>query len=489
MNNYPRITWFTQEQRGAVVEEAVGILERTGVLIESEEALGLFAERGVRTDGGRAFFSSEVVEKALETAPGSVTLYGRNGRGKVEIGGEALHFNPGSSAIRILDLQREEIRLPVTADLVDLAVLTDALGGYSMQSTALVPADVPETVADSYRLYLALIFSGKPIVTGTFTGEGFGPMLRMLEISSGGKEELRKRPGAIFDTCPTAPLTWSSLTVSTLIQCARNGLPVQIVPMPLAGATSPATLHGTVVQHCAENLSGVAISQLIEPGTPVVYGGSPAYFDMRKGTTPVGAVEAAMINGAGAEIASHLGLPSHAYMALSDSKSLDYQNGMETSAGAVVAALSGVNNVSGPGMYNFQTVQSMEKLILDNEISLMARRIREGIRMDRSGEVEEIVREGVESGSFLTLSHTLRKFREEAFFPGRVIDRDAGDKQTAPKEGEILARAVARKREILEGASECIISEEKRKRLEEVISETAWRAGMKRMPEIDPPCP
>ncbi|MFO7914794.1 MAG: trimethylamine methyltransferase family protein [Candidatus Krumholzibacteriales bacterium] len=484
VDDYPRMNWLSGQQISAVVDEAIGVLENTGVLIESERALRELAGRGVRTGRKRAFFSAEMAEKSLAAAPDRVVLYGRDSSVGVELGGGSLHFNPGSSAIRILDLQRKKARKPVSRDLVDFALLTDALPGYSMQSTALVPADVPETAADSYRLYLALIFSGKPVVTGTFTGEGLAPMLEMLEIAAGGQERLRRYPRAIFDTCPTAPLTWSALTVDTLIDCASRGVPVQIVPMPLAGATSPATLYGTVVQHCAENLSGIIISQLISPGSPVVYGGSPAYFDMRKGTTPVGGVEALMINGAAAGIARHLGLPSHAYMALSDSRSLDYQCGMETAMGAAIAAVSGVNNVSGPGMHNFQTWQSMEKLIIDNEICLMAGRMRSGIRPGAGSTAADVVDEGVRAGSFLTLSDTLRKFREEAFFPGRVIDREAGDGVSAPAEGEILERARARKDQILESGGEDVLSGEKRRPLEEVMSGTARRAGMERMPEI-----
>jgi len=484
VDDYPITNWLSGKEIAAIVDEAAGILEKTGVMIESERALNELARRGVRTEGKRAFFSSEMAEESLSAAPEKVILYNRNRSGRVELGGRSLHFNPGSSAITILDLQEKRARKPVTSDLVEFALIADALGGYSMQSTALVPSDVPEAVSDSYRLYLSLIFSSKPVVTGTFTEDGLAPMVQMLEIAAGGKEMLRKYPMAIFDTCPTAPLTWSALTVNTLIDCALGGIPLQIVPMPLAGATSPATLFGTLVQHCAENLSGIIISQLISPGTPVVYGGSPAYFDMRKGTTPVGGVEAVMINGAAAGIAEHLGLPSHAYMALSDSKSLDYQCGMETAMGAAIAAVSGVNNVSGPGMLNFQTGQSMEKLILDNEICLMAGRMRRGIGGSPGRSAAQVVDEGVRAGSFLTLTDTLEKFRKEAFFPGAVIDREAGDGVSAPGEGEILERARAGKRQILHSAGQSVLSGDRRGMLEEVMSETAGRAGMGRLPDV-----
>ena len=151
--------------------------------------------------------------------------------------------------------------------------------------------------------------------------------------------------------------------------------------MPLTGATSPVTLAGAVTQHCAECLSGIVIHQLAKAGSPIIYGGSPACFDMRKGTTPMGAVETMMIDGAYAEIGKHLGVPTHAYMGLSDAKLVDYQAGMESAMGAILAAASGVNNVSGPGMLDFESCQSLEKLVLDHEIVGMALRLTAGIEL------------------------------------------------------------------------------------------------------------
>ena len=127
----------------------------------------------------------------------------------------------------------------------------------------------------------------------------------------------------------------------------------------------PATLAGSLVQHTAENLSGVLLGQLACEGAKVIYGGSPAVFDMRKGTTPMGAIETMMIDSAYNEIGKYLGLPTHGYMGLTDTKVVDAQSGAEAASGILLAALSGVNVVSGAGMMDFESCQSLEKLILD----------------------------------------------------------------------------------------------------------------------------
>jgi trimethylamine--corrinoid protein Co-methyltransferase len=182
-------------------------------------------------------------------------------------------------------------------------------------------------------------------VTGTFRVEGFKPMHDMLVAIRGSEDALAEKPLAIFDACPSPPLKWSNLTAQSLIDCARTGIPSELVSMGLTGATSPVTIAGTLVQHTVENLSGVVICQLAKKGTPVIFGGSPASFDMRKGTTPMGAIETMMIDSAYAQIGKYLNLPTHAYMALSDSKINDAQAGFESGIGAVVAALSGINVV------------------------------------------------------------------------------------------------------------------------------------------------
>ena len=196
--------------------------------------------------------------------------------------------------------------------------------------------------------------------------------------------------------------------------------------MGMTGATSPVTIAGTLVQHVAENLCGVVICQLANKEAPVIFGGSPCSFDMRKGTTPMGAIETMMIDAGYAQIAKHLELPTHAYMGLSDSKLNDSQAGLETGIGAVLAVLAGVNVISGPGMLDFESCQSLEKLVIDNEICGMALRLVQGIEQ-RDEELALPLFEGFSAGTqFLTMPHTRRWYREEHIFPD-IIDRDTYD--------------------------------------------------------------
>jgi trimethylamine--corrinoid protein Co-methyltransferase len=410
-----------------IVSEALDVLGKTGVFVENDEALRLLADAGCECKGRTVLFKETLVKESLKTTPHSIKVYDRSGDLAMTLEGDAIHFDPGSGALTILDPVTLEERKPVTKDLIRFATLTDALRNIAAQSTEMISTDVPEAMQDRYRLYIGLQFSKKPVVTGTFAVESFEIMKDMLVAVRGSERALKEKPLAIFDCCPSPPLKWSNLTCQNLIDASKAGVPAELVSMPLTGATSPVTLAGALVQLTAENLSGIIIHQLAHPGSPIIFGGSPAAFDMRKGTTPMGAVETMMINAAHVQIGKHLRLPTHSYMGLSDAKIVDGQAGLETGMGAFVAALAGANVISGPGMLNFESCQSLEKLVLDNEICGMALRMVRGIeaRGDRLG--GDLYGDIYDGAHFFTSKETLRWFREELYQAGSVIDRDTYD--------------------------------------------------------------
>ncbi|MCP4251385.1 MAG: hypothetical protein GY778_30485, partial [bacterium] len=296
---------------------------------------------------------------------------------------------------------------------------------------------------DSYRLYLSLLYGEKPVVTGAFTIAAF-EMIRDLQLAvRGDKEALAAKPLTVLSCCPTAPLKWSDVTSQNVVDCARWGIPVEFISMPLAGFVAPVTLAGSLVQHTAETLSGVVISQLTRPGAPMLYGGSPAIFDVRYETTPMGAVETMMLDCAYNEIGKHLGLPTQAYIALSDAKQLDAQAGLESSMGATLASLAGINNISGPGMLDFESCFSLEKLVLDNEICGMTLRMLRGIEPKDDFPALPRFQELLRDQHLLISKHTRQHLRSEHLFPGPVIDR-ANRSRWLEEGGQTLRERAAR---------------------------------------------
>jgi trimethylamine--corrinoid protein Co-methyltransferase len=487
--NHPHSPWtgpLTKEQRDRIVGEAIETLERIGVAIENREAVDLLVGAGasLSPDGKRVFIPESLVRRSIDTAPDSFTLFDREGDEVCTLGGDRVIFDPGSAAISIYDHDQGRSRKPSTKDVIEFIAITDQLSVYEAQSTGVVPNDVPYELADRYRLFLGLIHSRKPIITGTFTKDAFSVMLAMLAEVRGGPEALRQKPLAIFDCCPSPPLMWSDLTCQALMDCARHGIPAETVSMPMAGATSPVTLSGAVVQHTAESLSGLAIHQTVSPGAPIVYGGAPAIFDMRKGTTPLAAVETMMIETAYAQIGKSLGLPVHAYMALSDTKLPDFQAGFETAMGATLAALSRVNVVSGPGMLDFSSCQSLEKLVLDSEVCRIAKRLIDGIQFRDETAGIDVLREvvGTAGASFITSDHTRRRFRDEVYYPSGVVDRATYGEWEKTGRTTATDRAHARVREMLDQPKLSMAPQALVDRLERVMTADARRHGLDSLP-------
>src|SRR5574339_701687 len=318
----PRLSLLTDDLVQRVLEEAFQLLLKPGIKVQNEEARQLLAAAGVEVDVETlvAKIPEPVVRKALETVPRNFYLYDYDGNPKVQYGGDAVHFDPGSSVVTILDPETLEHKDAQTPDLIRILKVAEQIPQYYQQSTSVICKEVKNYIQDLYRLYLVLLYSKKPIVTGAFTNKTVHEMIEMLAIFAGGREALREKPRAIFDVCPSPPLIWSNFGAGNLMALARTGVPAEIVSMPLAGAAAPVTLLGAVTQHAAECLSGITIHQLAQPGSPIVWGGAPSIFDMRKGGTPFGSVETAMIDSSYAQVGKYLGLPTHTYLSATESK-------------------------------------------------------------------------------------------------------------------------------------------------------------------------
>ena len=482
----PRLSLLSEGLVQQIIAEGFALLTNPGVRVHNEEALRLLANAGADVDFGArvARIPESIARRALETAPHDFYLYTLDGQPAVHYGGDDVQFNPCSTALTILDGKTQKQRPPVTEDMARFVKLVETVPQLDAQSTALVCADVPKEIADLYRLYIALNFMRKPIVTGAFLKETLWTMKDLLVASVGDEAVLSAKPVAIFDICPSPPLLWSDLTCQNLIDCARNDIPTQLISMPMAGATAPVTLAAAIVQHTAESLSGVVVCQLAKEGAPVVWGGSPAVFDMRKGTTPMGAVETWMIDMGCVQIGNALNIPTNTSLGLSDSKVVDTQCGLETAGGILMAVLAGVNMVSSPGMLDFESCQSLEKVVIDADIIGMARRLIAGIEPREDPIALTIMREMGHQAEYLSSPHTHKWFRKELFAPSDVIDRSNSGEWESAGAKTTLERAHVRVEKLIESYKPTDVAKEVRSELHAITLSAAKKAGMGRLPRL-----
>ncbi len=472
---------------GRILDEARELLARLGLEVENDAAVGLFTAAGARLDEKtrRLLLPGALIDRALAGAPRRVALFDVLGTQTHALGSDDVYFTPGSAAIHVLDEASGRIRPPRTADYVRYAKLVCALPHLASQSTALIPADVPGAIADAWRLFLSLRLGEKPVVTGAFSAAGF-ELMRDLQLAvRGSAQALREKPLCIFSCCPTAPLKWNHDASQNVIDCARAGVPVEIVSVPLAGFVAPVTLVGSIVQHAAETLSGVVLSQLAAAGAPVLWGGSSAIFDVRHETTPMGAIETMMLECATSEVGRRLGLPTQGYIALSDAKRLDAQAGLETGMGALLAALSGIHSVSGPGMLDFESCQSLEKLVLDDEICGMVQRLRRGVEPHDGRLGLSLFEELLSEGHLLIAAHTRRHRADEIHQSSPVIERSPLGRFRDEGETTLGARAARQVDELLGRWQPSRLNEDAQRALCERMAAAAFEAGLSALPEIE----
>jgi trimethylamine--corrinoid protein Co-methyltransferase len=240
-----------------------------------------------------------------------------------------------------------------------------------------------------------------------------------------------------------------------------------------------------VVQHAAESLSGIAIHQLANAGAPIVWGGAPAIFDMRRGTTPMGAIETAMIDAAYAQVGKSLDLPTHCYLGATDAKIVDAQAGLESGVSAIIGALAGVNMISGAGMIDFLACQSPEKLVVDAEAIGMAKRLVAGIEV-RTETLATALFEGINfKGDFLKQKITRELFPKEQYLPSAVIDRDSIRGWQQAGSLDTFARAKVRTCELLAAYKRPEADPAQEREMRAMVESLARAAGMEKLPAAE----
>ncbi len=480
----PQLKLLTDDLIQQIIYEARNILANPGIEIHNEKVLALLSGHGAKTDSHKmkVFINGDMIDKALSTVPKSFKLFDAFENQTHDFADSNIHFTPGSSALNMLEYNTKKMRRPMTEDYINYVKITDQLQYIASQSTAMIPSDVVENISDSYRLFLSLLYSAKPVVTGAFTIESFEVMKNMLVAVRGTKKKLKDMPLSIFSCCPTSPLKWSNVTSQNVMDCAEYFIPVEFIAMPLSGFVAPVTLTGTLIQHTAETLSGIVISQLANPGTPILYGGSPAIFDIRYETTPMGAVETMMIDCAYNEIGKYLGIPTQAYISLTDSKQLDVQAGFETGMGATFAALSGINNISGPGMIDFESCISLEKLVMDNEVCGMMLRLVKGIEPKEDFPSRPRFEELLQEEHLLISKHTRKYLKEEIFFPGQVINRSNNARWVEEGSSTMEERAHKQIEILLKSYNDNPLTDSVKNELQSLMEKEAGRYGQDKLP-------
>ncbi len=418
---------LTEEAVSRVHQTAMRIIEEIGFEVNSKIALEIFEQAGARVDHEkrRVRLPQEKVLELIRKAPSEIRLCGQDEKHDIFLGGNRVYAGTGGTALYIYDNDTAQKRQATLEDLKNIAKLVDQLDNIHLFMLPTYPSELPVEQVDINRFFVGLDNTTKHIMGGVYTLDGVKQVIRMAEMVAGSAEALRQRPLISMVTCSISPMKMDGKYGDLVVAIAQTGIPLACPAEPLCGATSPVTLAGNLVIQTVDSLMGVILTQIVNPGTPVIFGSVATSTDLRDLKYLSGSVETGLLNAAGAQMAQFYQLPFYATGGMSDSKVLDSQSGYESAITNLLCALAGSNFIhDAAGFIEFALTMSYEKLVIDNDILGMVMRAVEGIRVDDETLAFDLIQQVGPGGNFITAKHTRRFMRSEHYVPS-LSDRNS----------------------------------------------------------------
>jgi trimethylamine--corrinoid protein Co-methyltransferase len=443
---------LTEESVARIHQTAMRVIEEVGFEVNSEAALNLFKKAGawVEPEKNLVRLPQQRVMELIEMAPSEVKLCGQDEKHDVILGGQWVYTGTGGTALYIYHPDTGEKQLATLDDLKRIAKLVDQLDNIHLFMLPTYPNELPVEQVDVNRFFAGLDNTTKHIMGGVYTLDGVKQVIRMAEVVAGSDEGLRQRPLISMIICSISPLKMDRQYGDLVVTIAQAGIPLVYPAEPLCGATSPVTLAGNLVIQTVDSLMGVLLTQIINPGTPVIFGSVATSTDFRDLKYLAGPVEMGLINAAGAQMAQFYKLPFYATGGMTDSKLLDAQSGYESALTSLLCALAGANFIhDAAGLMEFALTACYEKYVIDNEILGMVMRAVEGITVNNDTLAFDLIKKAGPGGNFVTAKHTRHFMRSEHYQPS-LSDRDSreeweakGSQATWERAAEEVKRIIA----------------------------------------------
>ena len=430
-------------------DTSMRVFEEVGFQVNSKKGLSFFRDAGATIEDNIVRLPRQTVMELIARAPSEVILYGRKPEHSITLGGTRVYAGTGGTALHIIDTQSGERRQATLNDLKRIAKLVDSLENIHFFLLPTYPSDIPAEDVDVNRFFAGLDNTSKHIMGGVYTQDGIERVVRMAQTIAGSADKLCQEPFISMIICAISPLKIDAVYGDMLITIAQTGIPVALPAEPLCGATSPVTLASNLVIQNVDSLAEVCLTQLVNPGTPAIFGSVSSIADFRDLKYITGAIEMGLLNAAGAQIAQFYQLPFYATAGMSDAKTVDAQCGYESALSSLLCALSGANFIhDAAGLLDFALSASYEKYVVDNEILGMVMRAVEGIKVDEDTLAFDLIKGVGPGGNFVSARHTRKHMRTEHYQP-TLSDRDHLEEWQARGSRDTFSRARDRVEDIL----------------------------------------
>ncbi|MGA1147056.1 MAG: trimethylamine methyltransferase family protein [Candidatus Nanopelagicales bacterium] len=448
-NSMPRYEILSSDALATLDKGWKRIVSEIGVQFADPKIVDMFKEHGQKVDGETVFLDPEFVLEQVAKAPSEFDMQARNHDHDVHIGGDAMVFSSvyGPPFFRRGD-ERRDGTLTDFEDFAKLAQSFDVMD--SVGGVVVEPNDAPLDSRHLDMVYRALTLTDKIIMGNVVSAERAQDTLTMGEMVFGSRESIEQKPFCISLINCNSPLRWDDRMLDSLFVYSAANQPVVVTPFLLMGAMSPVTIPAALAQQMAEALSGIALTQMIRPGAPVVFGSFLSNIDMQSGSPQFGTPESAIGLLATGQIARHFKLPFRGGGGLNSSQLPDAQAGYEALMTLMPTFLAGTNFVMhAAGWLEGGLVSSIEKYVIDVQLLEMLQHEFTPLEIDEASMAFDAHQEIGHGGHFLGAMHTMERFRD-CFYRPFLSSSDNferwtrhGSKDTATRAGEIAAEKLA----------------------------------------------
>jgi len=392
-------------------EHSLDLLERVGINYNTPRALEVLKKAGCLIDYDRTWASlpRDLVEWALQQAPRVVRLCARDRAHDVVLDGRRPHHTTDSQGTQAIDLETGERRASTAEDLRRGLLFADALDMIEIVNVMVVASDVPAHLRIIQHFALAFTQTSKHVRTGVLHA-GEVPFVVEMAKAAAGSDEFRP----IFSVvdCTVSPLMHEGPMTEACIELAKLQVPIMVYPMPLAGGTSPVTLGGTILLHNVEFLSGLVLFQVVNPGTPTIYGTGASQLDMRTGGYG-GSADGYGLELALCDLARFYNLPVNLSGLGSSSETIDAQYGHEATAAGLLGFLAGADEMYSMGLLGSAQILSLEKMVLDNHLTRQIEIMTRPVLVDEAHLQADLIELVGIGGHYLNQSETRDYTRRE----------------------------------------------------------------------------
>lgn len=410
-NTMPRYEVLSEEAMATLDRGWRRLMTEIGVEFMDERALALFREAGQRVEDNTVFLDPDFVLEQVAKAPSEFDVQARNPAHDLHIGGDSMAFGAvyGPPFVRQGDVRRD-------ATMEDFRSFTKLAQSFAvLDSAGGVICEPNDTPLDSRHLdmtYALQTLTDKVYMGNVVSGVNAADTIAMTSILFGSREAIERKPATISLINCNSPLRWDDRMLEAQLEYSAAGQPVVLTPFLLMGAMSPVTIPAALVQQIVEALSGIALSQLVRPGTPVIFGSFLSNIDMQSGSPTFGTPESGLGLLCTGQIARHFGLPFRTGGGLTSSQVADAQAGYEALMTLMPTFLAGANWVMhSAGWLEGGLVAGYEKFIVDVELLQMLRHEFTPLEIDEASMAFDAHQEVGHGGHFLGAMHTMERFR------------------------------------------------------------------------------